>query len=168
MSDRVLVAEPSARSGKWAPLSPDPTTAWVLVAVVGSVLAVIGWTDILLAWYPPKFGTVEWEFGTISATIDSMPLGTMGLAALAASAIARGATRPVRIVGVLCWLIAGVLLGVLALYLLDLPVAWNGVQEGLRPMLGKAMLKTSLLTLAYIGLYGWLGWFTRRRLRVTR
>lgn len=168
MRDHVLVRDAAASSGGRGTARPEATTAWVVVAVVGIALAIIGWVDILLAWYPPQFGTVEWEFGTISTTIDSLPLATMGLSAFAVAAIARGSPRHARTAGMVCWLIAAGLLGALALYLLDVPVAWKGVKEVLRPVLGKAILRTSLMTLSYTALYGWLGWFTWRRWRADR
>ena len=47
--------------------------------VLGITLAFVGWLDVALNLYPPAIGNPDWEMGTISITIDSLPLGTLGM-----------------------------------------------------------------------------------------
>jgi len=49
---------------------------------------------LALLWYPLQFGSADWEFGTISAYLNGMPLGTLGLALLAAGAIGADGDEP--------------------------------------------------------------------------
>ena len=47
-------------------------------------------------------------------------------------------------------------------------VANEGEAAYYKGEIAKAILRTSLMTLSYTALYGWLGWFTWRRWRADR
>jgi hypothetical protein len=130
---------------------PDPNTAWRWIGWFGLVLAIVGLWDFALAWYPTNWGAPEWEFGTVTASYSGLPLPTMGLIAMMASALARGVRWQVVLmsVGLLAFAVA-LLLGFL-LFLTDVPVALRAV-EGV-PLLGikKAVAKTTVLALAFPG-----------------
>jgi hypothetical protein len=142
-----------------------PGDAWRVVALVGAVLGVVGWLDWLLLWIPFRLGNPDWEFATASAAFDAMPLGTIGVAALAAGAGARGWRWVARSVGAGCWIVAAVLLGIYAVYVLDVPVMLKGVDPLLKPVLLKAIGKTSVFALVYVVTYLWLGVACWRMLR---
>ena len=55
-AQRVLVSDVS---GQQAPFAREPSTFWMVVTVLGAAVAVIGWTDLALLWYPLNFGSPE-------------------------------------------------------------------------------------------------------------
>lgn len=142
---------------------PDPDRSRVACIGGGAALALVGWTDASLLWYPLQFGTPEWEFATTSTFFDALPLGTIGLTALAIAAIARGSPRLLRLLAVLFPVLAAAFVAVLGLFLLNAVVAWNRVEPAYQVALDRAVLKTSVLGMTYILLYGWLGWAVRLR-----
>jgi hypothetical protein len=136
-----------------------------MISVVGLLLGAVGWLDIVMLWLPAHIGRAEWEFGTISATFDALPLATLGLGLLLAGSLAAGWMGRIKALG---WFALGVLvllLAVLVLYGLDVPLAWKGVAPAALPMLKRAMAKTLALALAYLVVYGLFGWIARRRVR---
>lgn len=125
--------------------------AWAILLFTGIAVTVVGWFDLGLLWYPIRFGNVEWEFGTISAHLNGMPLGTVGFGLVAAALVAQHrSTRP------LAW-VAGLIvashLAIGAIYLLDVPVALKGSAPQVIPMLKKGMLKAGVYLLVYLAFY---------------
>src|SRR5687767_11526069 len=59
--------------------SGDTEAVWPLLGLIGLAFTVIGAVDIALAWYPSALGSAEWEFGTIGATLNGLPLPALGL-----------------------------------------------------------------------------------------
>ena len=51
-----------------------------LLLPVGLAFLVAGGADLVLTWFPAAFGTAEWEFGTITQTLNGLPVPTLGLA----------------------------------------------------------------------------------------
>lgn len=139
-----------------------PERAWQIVMVAGGALALAGWTDAFLLWLPPNFADPEWEFATSSTFFDAVPLGTIGLAAVAAGALNRS-LRPVLLtLAVVFPLLTLVFLGAAALFFLTSVAAWGDVEPALRPVLERIVIKTSILSATYILLYGWLSWIVSR------
>jgi len=125
-------------------LRQDPESAWQYVAWFGLLLAVAGFGDLVIVWVPFMFGSPEWEFGTVVATFAGLPLGTMGLAAMLGSALARGVRWQVRLLG---WVLLAVGVGLAAAYtvfLTVLPIAIQGAPEGSSIGVAKVVAKTSL------------------------
>ena len=125
-----------------------PKTAWRMLGQFGLLLAIIGGIDILLHWYPAHFKSPEWEFGTVATTFASLPLPTMGLVAVLASALAR-AVRPnlVALSAVLSALALCVAVCLL-MFMLDVPLAMRAVaQAGVPPEAATEMKRTVVRTL---------------------
>jgi hypothetical protein len=121
--------------------------------LAGTALALVGWADVLLTWYPPRWGSLEWELGTISSTFDALALGTLGLAMLAAGLIARGWSRTSRAVSVLTIVIVVALSFLMLMFALDVAPALRVVNPALRGALKKSMLKTATIAVLYLGTY---------------
>ena len=142
------------------------SAGWRVVGAIGFVLLVVGVLDLALAWFPLRFGTPEWEFGTISATLNNMPVPAMGLALLLAYAAAE------RNVGVLLTVavwgaVMTVFLSVAAVfYGLDVPLALRAVQNpvALRG-LKTGMIKAVISLIGYGGFHVWATVFAIRRMR---
>jgi hypothetical protein len=137
---------PEAPVGR-AVLAPDVERAWRWIAWFALVLVLAGIGDLALAWYPLRFGIVEWEFATIVTSLSSLPLVSVGLAALLGSALARGIRWQVVTIGWLLLLGVLLLLAALTLFALDIPVALAAVRPGTVARLGinKAIAKTIFL-----------------------
>jgi hypothetical protein len=134
----------------------EPATYWLILFVLGAALAVVAWTDLVLLWFPLRFGSPEWEFGTISAHFDGMPLATIGLLALTIGAMGRGWRLTTRVLAIVLLVLAVAFVAVFAIFLLDVPLALRGVAAELRPAIVKAVVKASVYALTYVALYGWL------------
>ena len=159
---KVLVRDEGKKPRPVTP--PDTASAWRWIGAFGLVLAIVGLGDFVLAWYPSNFGAPEWEFATVTASYSGLPLPTMGLTALIASAIARGVRWQIRLLSVGLVLFAVALIAGFMLFLTTVPVALGAVQGV--PLLGikKAVAKTTLLAIAFPGVYLVAGVVGLRRL----
>ena len=162
---KLVVPEKTGKSQRTAQILREPEVLWSLVAGLGITLALVGWIDLGLLWYPLNLGSPEWEFGTISAHFDSMPLGTIGLTFVAVGAIGRGWRRVAQTVAILSGLVAAFLVGAYVIYLLDVPLALKGVAPELGPTVKKAIVKASIYAVTYVAFYGWLARYLWRRSR---
>jgi hypothetical protein len=126
----------------------------------------MGSVDILLAWIPPRIGDPEWEFGTISAMLNNMPVPSMGLALILAHAAAW--ERKTELAAVAFWgvIVVLVLLGSAVLYGLDVPMALRVVQDDVpRRALRAAIVKAGAAFLTYLAFHLWCVGFAIRIFR---
>jgi hypothetical protein len=117
--------------------------------------------DLALLRYPLQFGSVEWEFGTISAHLNGMPLGTMGLILLAAGTLGSGWRCMARGLAVFCAVVAVGVVSLSVIYLLDVPVALKGAPQ-VKSLLIRAIVKAGMFAITYTTLYAWLARFLWR------
>ncbi len=139
-----------------------------LLLAAGGVLAAVGLLDLGLLYVPSHFGSAEWEIGTLSQTLDALPLTTVGLALLALGVRARGGSRLwTRAFATLLASVAVLCLVALVLLALDIPPALAAVRRaaahgstaqlalvssGLKRGIGKA----ALFAICYALAYGWM------------
>ena len=130
-----------------------------LALIAGIFVIALGWVDILVGWFPTNFGSPEWEFGAVSATVDGLPLSTLGVLATLLGASASGSRWGLWTVSVwAAWVLAVLLVGGV-LYALTVPVALGALgSAGLQAPLGRAVVKTSTLLAVYMCFYGWMEW----------
>ena len=145
---RILISEPVslARSG-------DPIRAWRWLGWFSLVLALAGLGNWLLAWFPMRFGSPDWEFGTVVSTLSGLPLVTMGFAGLLASAAARGIRWQVIAVSIVVLLFGAWVIAAFIVLLLDVPIALRAVQGVARLGIMKAIAKTSMLAVLFSTVY---------------
>jgi hypothetical protein len=163
VTDLLVADEERARRRAWEPPAASKVILWTGVAI-----AVVGWTDLALLWYPPQLGNPQWEFGTISAHLNGMPLGTVGLALVAAGAIGEGHRRSAQVVAGVALLVAVSLLAISVIYLLDIPVALRSTPAQARAILTKAIVKAAVYALTYTAFYAWLARLLWRRTQPSR
>ena len=132
---------------------------------LGLALSAIAVLDLGLAWAPFNFGNAEWEFGTVTRTMDSLALGTTGLALLAVVALVRRLRWALGVLGIVVALLLAALIGCVVLYGLTVPVALKAVPAAAGPVLERAVFRTASFAVIYMVLYAWLGWFTWRGFR---
>jgi hypothetical protein len=148
MSDqRVLLGdEPLQRP----PLQEAPDFGWYLIGWIGLVFAIIGGFDLLLTWYPPNLASPEWEFGTVSAMLDGLPVPTLGFVLLLGAGVARGQRWLVRTMATVLLVSAVLIVAAAFLYATTVPMALQSVPD---PMiltgLKKAIAKTSVQAVVY-------------------
>jgi hypothetical protein len=127
----------------------------------------VGLVDLALAWIPPRFGVVEWEFGTISSTLDSLPVSAMGTTLIVASGLQLG-SGTLRWLGVVASAFFALLLLVMAIfYALAAPVAvGNALNQNVpAATIYGAVLKGSALELTYLVFFVLCTWWTVRSQR---
>lgn len=123
---------------------------WNVLAVTGAVFLVIGLVDLALAWIPLRFGDPEWEFGTISTTINNLPVPAMGLGLFLASAVAADRTWQTVVGIVVAILLAAALAIMAAFYGLAAPLAWQAGSATVgRAIIGGAIVKAVVAIAAY-------------------
>ncbi len=151
---KVLVREEKRGS---APLTPAPEVAWRLVMAVGLAFTAVGGLDLLLTWYPWHMGNPEWEFGTVSASLDGLPVPTLGLGLVLAAAVALGSRWGVRTLAIVFALLALVIVLAALLYATNVPIALKTVSEPVsRSGLKKAMAKAAGQAVVYPLILGWI------------
>ena len=135
-----------------------------LLGLAGVALTVAGLLDLLLAWYPIGIGNPEWEFGTISGTLNSLPLLTIGLVLTLASAHESGHVWAVRVVAAVFAVLGLFIIGSGILYAMDVPLALKAVANPLaRSGLVKAIIKASGLIVVYTVVFSWIAVASWRR-----
>jgi hypothetical protein len=128
---------------------------WKILGWLGLVYLIMSLIDLALGWYPFRFGSPEWEFGTISATVSGLAIPTLALYLMLGSAIALGRPRIAKTVAIVMILLALLLPSLGVIYLTNVPFALKAtatndvVHFGIK----KAILKTLTLFAGYEILY---------------
>lgn len=161
---RILVREDVKTRQKGA--EPAPELGWYLLGGLGLVFALVGGLDILLAWYPPDLGSSEWKFGTVTATLNSFPLLSLGLILLTVAGLARGRTWIVRAMVLVLVLMVVVVIACAALYLPQVGNAMAAVTDPTVKLgLKRAVTKTSVQLVVYALLLSWTAVMALKRMR---
>lgn len=142
-------------------------SAWTMLLVLGVALAIIGFTDVALLFFPARWASADWEFGTVSAAFEGLPLLTIGLGLACAATVALGRRMAMGVLAVAQALLSLVLILMLLIFLLDVPVVVRAVDPAMRPTLMKSLVKTGSMAVVYVVLYLTLGIWVVRRMRVT-
>lgn len=150
MEQTARVLDYRRRSENPVPATGPATFGWSMLGWVGLVLIVIGGQDLLLALIPLKVGNPEWEFGTVTAALNGMPVLSMGLALVLGWAAVSGRKWLLRTVAVVLLLLAAVVLVAFTLYALTVPMALKSVtQPDIELGLQKAIAKTAVQAVLY-------------------
>lgn|SRR5574341_444297 len=138
-------------------LSPSPEFGWYLLSWIGLVFAAVGGVDLLLTWYPTQFGNAEWEFGTVSAALDGLPVMTLGLALLLGAGAVQGERWLVRTMAIVFAALAVLILLAAILYVTNVPIALKAVsQPMIRTGLKKAIVKAAGQSILYPLAFLWI------------
>ena len=140
------VAPKEARSG-------SATTIWVWMGVL---FLVVGGADFLLTWIPADFGNAEWEFGTVTASLNGLPVPVLGLTLMLVGAVAGERGWPAALVFLTGILALLVLLGGALLWAMTAPQAVQTVPDAIRLGLYKALAKTGVQLVAYMSAFAFL------------
>ncbi len=158
-------------SGERVRVQPVPDFQLALVslaAAAGLAFAAMGLTDIGLMWFPTRFGTPEWEVGTIGSTLESLTIMTLGFGLLTIAFLARGSKAGLTVLGIVFSLFTLLIIAALALFALDAPVALRGSPAEMQSTLKVVTIKNVVLGLVYTVLYGYLAYTSLRQARRAR
>lgn len=98
-------------------------TSWRILGWLGLGFLIMSLIDVALGWYPMRFGTPEWEFGTISATMVGLSIPCLSLYLILGSAIALERTTVAKVAGMVMLVMALILAALIILYLTNVPLA---------------------------------------------
>ena len=164
---KVLVSDDPSRPAEQKRVVEG--SPWRVVAVISLVFMVVGFVDSALTFFPTAFGTTEWEFGTVTASLNGLPLPVLSLALFAAAGVELGWIKLTRVACVLMILVALVIAAMALLYLTTLPQALNAAQQaGPMGQLGikKSIMKSAVQLIAYpvgLCLTARVAWIMARR-----
>jgi cellobiose-specific phosphotransferase system component IIC len=134
----------------------DADAVWPLLGSIGLAFALVGVVDITLAWFPSAFGSAAWEFGTIGATLNGLPLPALGLMLVLAGGMARASRWQVRAASIAFTVLTIAIVAVALIYVTVVPVALADVTNGaVRTGLMKSIIKALVLLALYPALFGW-------------
>lgn len=140
MSSPILTGEESKVR---PPLRPAPERAWRAVAWFGAMIALIGFAEAVVYLYPWGFGSREWEFGMSAQLLGALPLPTMGMAAVLASAFAQGNRRGMIALGVVLGALGLVIWALLVLFWLVVPLALSAPAAG-QPVIRQTIMRATI------------------------
>ena len=154
MSDAKIVVGQS-EAGERGLRSPGPE--WQVLLMVGATLGVVGAVDVALVWYPSRFGVAEFEFASVAASLNSMPVVTLGLGLVVAASSALESRALAWSTVVLAMVIALLLLVSMVLFGLTVPLALQAeVEPIIMTGIKKQAMKSTVQLLAYGIAYGLL------------
>ena len=143
----ILINDPPA--GPRRPIA-DITTGWSLLLVMGWLFVIVGLLNIALLWWPLQMGNPEYEFASVAATLDSLPLPTMGLGFALAASRASGRGTSAKLAILVAVVVAVLVVLAAVLYALAVPLALRAVKEGpVRLGIMKSILKVSAQAVLY-------------------
>lgn len=127
----------------------DPALSWAILGWLGIIFLVVGGSDFALTWYPPSFGNHEWEFGTVTASFNGLPIVVMGTALVLASALQTGrrwllVLSVVVALGMTLWILVGVVL-----WATNVPLALTSVPPDVLVGMKKSLSKTLVQGVTY-------------------
>jgi len=129
--------------------------AWRTLGWLGLAYFIMALIDLALGWYPTRFGSPEWEFATISASLAGLAIPTLALYLILAAAQAldhKGTAKAVSIV-MIVFALALPALGIF--YLTNVPLALRATATNDVANFGmkKAIVKSLALFAGYETLY---------------
>ena len=157
MAERIVLKGNGRRKGAVSLLPPSDIAPFASMLLVGGlVLALVGWLDVALLWYPPQLGNANWEFGTIGQSMDAMALGTVGLLLVACGIRGRGGNRAwPRLFAILFFVLTVFCVACMGLFALNIGQMFRLVSDpsatpGLRRAIFKTLFNASVYAVGYL------------------
>lgn len=135
--------------------SEQSTGTLRVLELLGLAIAVIGFTDVALLLLPPDFGSLEWEFATMSAFLDGLPLGTVGIGLLGAAETGLRRVGALRVLAVLCLLLTLVVCAGTVLHAINVQTVFQIAQPGTETALRRAVIKSFVFAATYVAFFAW-------------
>jgi len=147
MGRPILINDPPDK----AESAHDFSLGWSLLWVMGWLFTVVGLLNTVLIWVPLRFGSPEYEFTSVAASLDGLPLALMGMTFALASSRASGRLKSATAVVVLLVVVTLLVLAGGVLYWLAVPLALNALKNQPLPRLGieKSIVKVTVQVVLY-------------------
>lgn len=123
---------------------------------IGLAFLIVGGTDFALAWFPPSFGTREWEYATVTQSFNGLPILLLGVGLLTVAS-ELGARRWWGLVGLgasallLVWVLGGAVL-----WAMNVSLALETVPDDVAIGVQRAAVRTAVQILAYVPVLAYL------------
>ncbi len=137
---------------------------WQLLRWIGAVFFVLGLVNLGIIVSPLQIGNPDWEFGTVNAFLDALPLSGLGLGLVLSSGRALGNRWLSRFAAVTFIVLALVVWGSAALYATNVPLAFKSIKDpAILTVIKKAASKATVQALVYpfgflwLAIQGWKG-----------
>jgi hypothetical protein len=129
--------------------SENRSDAWFVLGWIGIAFLTVGGADFVLSWFPVRFGSAEWGFGTVTQAFNGLPIVLLGigLSIVAGEQVGRRWWELVGF-GAACTLLVWMVVG-FVIWAWHVPGALATVPEQLAGGLSKAIVKTLLQSLVY-------------------
>jgi hypothetical protein len=163
-----ILAKAQATTAKPAIASNASVDAWSAIVWLGFAFALIGWSDVFIGLYPYQVGNPDWEFGAVSAMLDSMPLGTLGVGMATAACTAQHRRLGLLVLAILATMAAMLLVLCGGMYGLAVPVVLKSIPDPTRLQMSLVMLKSVIMLVTYLTLYVVLSRFAWTAVRANR
>lgn len=128
---------------------------WRLAAWFGLLFVIIGLVDMALVWYPLRPGNPSWEFGAIDLAFSTLPVLTIGFAALAAGTVALNRRRTAWLLAVAALFGGLACIGAYLIFLTDVPLALRNspaeVLTGVKKAIARNTVFGVAFSVAYLG-----------------
>ena len=144
----------------------SPDAAWRVMMWFGAFIAMIGLGQLALYFFPaPGFGSPEWEYGASAQMLGALPLPTVGLAILIASALATASRRALIGLGIVLVLMGLAVLAVLTLFWTVAPMAVRTTPAAASGVIKQTIARTTLSGFGFGILYLWAAYAAFRQAR---
>jgi hypothetical protein len=110
----------------------------------GLAFFILGVTDVALVWLPTSFGNREWQFATVTASFNGTPVLLLGLIMVVTAASWEGRRWWSLAGGVVAAFSFLLVLGAVAIWASNVPLALQAVEGVVLTGLKKAVFKTSV------------------------
>jgi hypothetical protein len=111
---------------------------------VAFVLIVIPVFDAATSVYPFHFGYSQWRFGIFGLLSNALLLPTIGMLLAVVTAVTQRHVRTQRTLGIACWVLAVVLVGVALTFCLDAAQS----RKGIKPVMALSFFVASMTAVA--------------------
>jgi hypothetical protein len=156
----ILINEPPPPEPKKP--AQDFMLGWSLLLVMGWLFTLVGLLNTVLIWVPLRLGVPEYEFASVAASLDGLPLALMGMTLALAASRASGRTRSATAIVILLIVVTVLVIAGGVLYGLNAPLALRALKNQPVPRLGimKSIVKvtgqvvlysTAMITFAAMG-----------------
>lgn len=145
---KALHAKPASKSR-----TPTAHSGWKAAGWFGLLLAVIGLTDVSLHWFPSAFGTPEWEFGTVAAAFNALPLPTIGLAAVVGALLVNRARTAMMVTAGVLLALALLTAAAFAMFWMNVPMALEAADGPQGAAIYKGIVRTTMKGLGFGSAY---------------
>lgn len=131
-----------------------PSAGWRSLGGFGLILAIIGLGQLALYFFPTlAFGSPEWEYGASAQVLGALPLPTIGLAAVLASALALGSRWQMVVLAIVLLIGAILIFAVLGLFWTVAPMALKATPDAIAGPIQQTIARTTLSGVGFGALY---------------